>query len=82
MTQGGLILPTIFNVMLDTVVHHWEYLVEEGGGGDDRDNRRGSSRKTNGQGVQQWPMADGGREYSVKGADIVIIRRLWDGSLH
>ena len=28
-TQGDPISPTIFNVVVDTVVRHWEFLVEE-----------------------------------------------------
>ena len=34
-TQGDPLLPTIFNVMVETVVHHWEYLMAEGSGRDD-----------------------------------------------
>ena len=26
--QGYLLSPTIFNVVVDTVVHHWEYLMK------------------------------------------------------
>ena len=37
--QGEPLLPTIFNVVVDTVVRHWESLVAEGSGRDD------SSRK-------------------------------------
>ena len=30
MTQGNPLSPTIFNVVVDTVVHHWVSLVAEG----------------------------------------------------
>ena len=30
MTQGDPLLPNIFNVVVEAVVHHWEYLVVEG----------------------------------------------------
>ena len=40
--QGELLLPTIFNVVVDAVVRHWEYLMEEGYGGDDSDRRSGN----------------------------------------
>ena len=35
MTQGESLSPTIFNLLVDAVVRHWEYLVAEqaGGGG-------------------------------------------------
>ena len=32
--QGDPLLPTIFNVVVDAVVRHWESLVEERGRGD------------------------------------------------
>ena len=38
MTQGKLLLLTIFNAGVDKVVHHWESLMEEGNGGEDRYN--------------------------------------------
>ena len=31
-TQGELLSPTIFNVVVDAVVHHWVSLVEGGAG--------------------------------------------------
>ena len=34
-TQGDTISPTVFNVVVDAVVLHWEYLVMEGDGGND-----------------------------------------------
>ena len=34
--QGGLLSPTIFNVAVKAVVHHWEYLMIEGAGGDNK----------------------------------------------
>ena len=37
MAQGDPLPPTIFNVLVDAVVCHWESLVEEGDGGDIRD---------------------------------------------
>ena len=36
--QGGLLLNTIFNVVVDAVVHHWESLVAERAWGDIRDD--------------------------------------------
>ena len=36
MPQGGPLLPTIFNVVVDAVVCHWEYMVVEGDGGNYR----------------------------------------------
>ena len=35
MTQGEPLSPTIFNVVVDSVVHHWISLVEGGVGGQD-----------------------------------------------
>ena len=40
MTQGDPLSTTIFNVVVDAVVRHWESLMVEGGGGDDRDSSR------------------------------------------
>ena len=40
-TQGEPLLPIIFNVVVDTVVRHWESLMTEGAGGGSRDDRRG-----------------------------------------
>ena len=42
MTQGEPLLPNIFNVVVEELVRHWEYLVEEGGGDDGRDNSSGN----------------------------------------
>ena len=36
MTQGDPLLTTIFNVMVNAVVYHWESLIMEGAGGDNR----------------------------------------------
>ena len=33
MTQGDPLSPTIFNVMVNEVVQHWDSLVEERAGG-------------------------------------------------
>ena len=33
-TQGDPMLPTIFNMVVEAVVCHWEYLVAEREGGD------------------------------------------------
>ena len=38
MTQGYPMFPTIFNVVVDSVVHHWESLAVEGSGADGRDD--------------------------------------------
>ena len=35
-TYGGPLYPTIFNVVVDTVLQHWASLVEEKAGGQDR----------------------------------------------
>ena len=41
-TQGNPLPPTIFNVVVDAVVGHWEFLVAEQEGGDiSGDNRDG-----------------------------------------
>ena len=42
-TQGGPLLPTIFNVVVDAVVRHWEALVvgETGGYSSDDDDEAG-----------------------------------------
>ena len=40
-TQGEPLFPNIFNVVVKSVVRHWEYLVEEGNGEYIRDNRSG-----------------------------------------
>ena len=42
MTQGYLLSPTILNVLVDTVVRHWESLMAEESVGDDRGNSSGS----------------------------------------
>ena len=41
MTQGDPISSTIFNVVVYSVVRHWESLVVEGGGDNDRYNSSG-----------------------------------------
>ena len=41
MTQGEPILPNIFNVVVEAVVRHWEYLVLEVYEDDGRDNISG-----------------------------------------
>ena len=38
MTKGGALLTTIFNVVVNTVVRHWESLVAEGSRGGISDN--------------------------------------------
>ena len=38
MNQEETLLPNIFNVVVEAVVLHWEYLVSEGGGDDGRYN--------------------------------------------
>ena len=38
MNQGDPLSPTIFNVVVGTVVRHWESMMAEGVGGDDRDD--------------------------------------------
>ena len=40
MTQGEPLLPTILNVVVDSVVRHWELLVTETAGGDNRDENK------------------------------------------
>ena len=40
-TKGNPLLTTIFNVVVDAVVCHWEFLMAEGDGGDERDDRSG-----------------------------------------
>ena len=42
MTQGDPLLPNIFNMVVEAVVHHWEYLVSEEGGSYGRDNISGN----------------------------------------
>ena len=39
-TQGYPMPPTIFNVVVDTVVHHWESLVAETVGGDNSNSNK------------------------------------------
>ena len=34
-TQGGPLSPTIFDLVVNVVVHHWIFLVELGAGGQD-----------------------------------------------
>ena len=41
MPQGEPVSPTIFNVVVDAVARHWEYLATEGDGRDGRDNSSG-----------------------------------------
>ena len=36
------LLPTIFYVVVDTVVRHWKSMIAEGGGCDERDNSSGN----------------------------------------
>ena len=49
-TQGEPLLPSIFNVVMEAVVCHWEYLVVEVYGDDGRDN---SSRNEAAQSARQ-----------------------------
>ena len=48
-TQGDPLPPTIFNVVVDEVIHHWEFLVAEREGGDssgeDGDGEQMAGRK-------------------------------------
>ena len=39
--QGKPLLPSIFNVVVEALVRHWEYLVAEGYGDDDSYNSSG-----------------------------------------
>ena len=41
MTQREPLLPKISNVVVEAVVCHWEYMVEEGGVENGRENRSG-----------------------------------------
>ena len=41
-TQGEPLLPNIFNVVVEELVRHWEYLVEEGYRYNDGDNSSGN----------------------------------------
>ena len=41
-TQGEPLFPNIFNVVVEELVRHWEYLVEEGCRYNDRDNISGN----------------------------------------
>ena len=45
-TQGDPLLPTIFNVVVDAEVCHWEYLVAEREGGDRSDEEGGVAQMT------------------------------------
>ena len=42
MTQEDLLSSTIFNVVVNAVVRHWESLMAEGAGCDDRNNGSGN----------------------------------------
>ena len=44
-TQGDTLLPTIFNVVVDVVVRHWEYLVGERSKGVSSDDNVDTSQK-------------------------------------
>ena len=39
--RGEPLLPNIFNMVVEAVVYHWEYLVVEGNGDNGRDNISG-----------------------------------------
>ena len=45
-TQGDLLSPTIFNVVVDAVVCHWESLVAEREEGDSSGDKRDMSQTT------------------------------------
>ena len=63
MTQGGAVLPTIFNVVVELVVRHWESLMEERAGGDIRKMMQHSRQR--GQ-FGQATGEDGGQRRSIR----------------
>ena len=62
-TQGDPLFPTIFNVVVDAVVRHWEYLVAEREEGD-RSNEKGDVAQTMGRTIQDL---DNGRRRDEEG---------------
>ena len=50
-TQGDPLSPTIFNVVVDAVVRHWEYLVAERERGDNSKDK-GDVAQTSGRTIQ------------------------------
>ena len=66
-TKGYLLLPTIFNVVADTVVRHWESVVAEGGREDDRDNISGDEAA---HPIRQMIRVNNNRRWRTEGGNI------------
>ena len=69
-TQGDPLLPTIFNVVVDTVVCHWESLVVEREGGDSSrdvgDGEPTAERKIRGKDDGRQQAEEGHQRLTVK----------------
>ena len=69
-TQRDPLLPTIFNVVVDAVVCHWEYLVAEREGGDTIDDNR-DAEQTAGRTIQDL---DNGRQRDEEGNQRLTVK--------
>ena len=68
-TQGNPLAPTIFNVVVDVVVRHWESLVAERGWGssaDDIDTAQTAGRTIQEQDAGRWQGGEGHARLTVK----------------
>ena len=68
-TKGDPLFPAIFNVVVDAVVRHWEYLVAEREGGDIRDDN-GDTAQTSGRKI--WERDDGQRQVEEGHARLTV----------
>ena len=64
-TQGNPLLPTIFNVVVDTVVRHWESLLTEWEGGDSSDDDGDAAQTARRSGKETT--ANGGQRRDING---------------
>ena len=83
MTQGEPLLPTILNVVVDALVHHWESLLaEKAGRGKERLWQRGTAGGKDNPGKRQRTKAEVGGTCAAEGEDSVILSKRRDGGLH
>ena len=64
MTQGDPLSPTIFNVVVDTVVRHWESLLVERSG---RDSSNNNATQPAGMAIWESDNSGGGRRWDICG---------------
>ena len=83
MNQGEQMLPTIFNVVVDALVHHWESLLaEKAGRGKERLWQSGTAGGKDNPGNRQRTKAEVGGTYAAEGEGSVILRKRQDGGLN